>query len=300
MKVVISGGTGLIGTAIARSLRERAEIIVLSRRPDSVETGRAVRWDPSAAGAWTAEIADADVVINLAGAGIADKRWTEKRKRELWNSRIDSTRSLVDALGKRSSGGRPVLVSASAIGYYGARGDEELDEASTPGEGFLTDLSIAWEAEALRASEVARVVLPRIGIVLSRDGGALAAMLPIFRLGLGGRLGDGAQWMSWIHIDDVVGMIETAIADDRWEGAFNAVAPSPATNAEFTKALGRALRRPTVLPAPGFAVRAALGRMAEALLLSGQRVLPTRADELGYEFRYRSLDDALATLGLTG
>lgn len=299
MKVVISGGTGLIGTAMARSLRERAEIVVLSRRPDSVKVGRGVRWDPSSAGGWVDELADADAVINLAGAGIADKRWTGKRKQELWRSRIDSTRSLVDALGSRSSGQCAVLVSASAVGYYGARGDEELTEASSPGKGFLTDLSVAWEAEAQRASEFTRVVLPRIGIVLSRDGGALPAMLPVFRLGLGGRLGDGAQWMSWIHIDDVVGMIEAAIADNRWEGPVNTVAPSPVTNAEFTKALGQALRRPTILPAPAFAVRAALGRMAEALLLTGQKVLPARAAELGYEFRYRSLGTALEALHLT-
>lgn len=298
MKVVIAGGSGLIGTAIASTLAPRADVVVLSRQPDRVEKGRGVRWDPSSRGEWVAEVARADAVINLAGSGIADKRWSAKRKKELRDSRIASTRAIVDALGTRTDGGRPVLVSASAIGYYGARGDEELDETSDPGTGFLPELSLDWEREANRARDRARVVIPRIGIVLARDGGALPAMLPVFRLGLGGSLGSGRQWMSWIHIDDVIGMIETAIDDAGWEGPVNAVAPVPVTNREFTKALGRALGRPAILPAPGFAVRAALGEMANELLLSGQKVLPGRAGQLGFRFRFESLDAALGSLNL--
>lgn len=298
MKVVIAGGSGLIGTAIASTLAHRADVVVLSREPDRVAAGRGVRWNPASSGEWVSEVARADAVVNLAGAGIADRRWSAKRKKELRDSRILSTRALVDALGTRSDGGRPVLVSASAIGYYGARGDENLDETCDPGTGFLPELSVDWEREANRARDRARVVIPRIGIVLAREGGALRAMLPVFKLGLGGPLGSGKQWMSWIHIDDVIGMIETAIDDEAWEGAINAVAPAPVTNREFTKALGRALGRPTILPAPGFAVRAALGEMADDLLLSGQRVLPRRAVELGFRFAFETLDAALESLRL--
>jgi uncharacterized protein (TIGR01777 family) len=295
MKVVIAGGTGLIGTAIARSLAGRADVVVLSRSPGTVQSGRGVRWAPGAEGEWVDEVREADAVINLAGAGIADKRWSETRKRELWNSRIESTGAIVEALGSRSSTGRPCLVSASAIGYYGPRGDEELDESSPPGEGFLSELSIAWEAEARRAAGFARVVILRIGIVLAREGGALAAMLPVFKLGLGGPLGSGRQWMSWIHIDDLVAMFEAAI-DGGWEGVFNAVGPEPVRNSEFGKTLGKALHRPAFLPAPGPALRVLLGEMAGPLLLSGQRVVPAAALARGFTFRYPSLETALDEL----
>lgn len=296
MNVVIAGGSGLIGRAIARSLSSRADVAVLSRVPDSVEVGRGVRWDPRSAGEWQAVVRDADVVINLAGAGIADRRWSEARKRELRESRVQSTRAIVDALGRRTATGRPVLLSASAIGYYGARGDEELTEESAPGEGFLPELSLEWEAEAARAREFARVVVPRIGIVLAREGGALPAMLPVFRFGLGGPLGSGRQWMSWIHIDDVVAMFEAAIGDERWEGTFNVVAPTPVRNSEFGSTLGRVLRRPAFLPAPGFALRVVVGEMAGPLLLTGQRVLPVRAESQGFAFRHTTLEPALRAL----
>ena len=298
MKVVISGGSGLIGTAIARVLVDSAEVLVLSRRPEAVMVGQGVLWDPASRGDWTSVVRDADIVVNLAGAGIGDKRWSERRKKELWDSRIVSTRAIVDALGARSIAGQPVLISASAVGYYGARGDEELDESSGPGEGFLCRLSEAWENEAKRACDRARVVIPRIGIVLARNGGALAAMMPIFRMGLGGPLGSGRQWMSWIHLDDLVALIREAISDERFEGPINAVAPSPVTNREFTKSLGQALHRPAILPAPGFAVRLALGEMADALLLTGQRVRPRAASKLGFEFGFENLASALDALSL--
>ena len=207
-----------------------------------------------------------------------------------------STKAVVDALRASPRSEKPVLISASAIGYYGSRGDELLDEKSDPGHGFLSDLSLAWEKESHRASKVARVVNLRIGIVLSLDGGALAAMLPIFRFGLGGPLGSGDQWMSWIHIADLVAMIEAAIDDSRWEGPVNAVAPNPVRNREFTKRLGRALGRPAFLPAPGFALRIVVGEMARPLLLDGQRLSPARAKGWGFTFRYEMLDSALEAL----
>jgi len=298
MKVVIAGGSGLIGQALASALEHRTELVVLSRKPDAVNIGRGVRWDPSTKGDWATEVREADVVVNLAGASIADRRWTVRRKQMLRDSRIDSTRAIVGALGTRSRPGSPVLISASAIGYYGARGDEELDEESSPGQGFLSELSVEWEREAWQASAFARVVIPRIGIVLSRKGGALGAMLPIFRLGLGGPLGSGRQWMSWIHVDDLVRMIDAAMTDDRWVGPVNAVAPEPVTNRVFTRALGRAVHRPAIVPAPGFAVRLALGELAEALLLTGQRVVPRVAAGLAFEFRFSELDRALGSLDL--
>jgi uncharacterized protein len=296
MKVVIAGGSGLIGRALASALSAEADVVVLSRAGGGVPSGRAVAWKPGVDGPWVEEVSTADAVVNLAGAGIADRRWSEARKRELRDSRIEATRAVVDALGRRSLAGRPVLVSASAVGYYGSRGDEELDENSAPGEGFLTELSLEWEAEARKAESFARVVIPRIGIVLSLDGGALRAMLPVFRLGLGGPLGSGRQWMSWIHIDDVVGIIRGAIAGAAWQGPVNTVAPEPVRNAEFTRALGSALGRPAFLPAPGFAIRAFVGEMAAPLLLTGQRVIPRRAAELGYQFRHPALGGALASV----
>jgi len=295
MKIVIAGGSGLVGQALTRSLTKRGDdVVVLSRDPSTVREGSGVAWG-GASDAWKREIGTSAAVINLAGSGIADKRWTEARKRDLRESRIAATRALVDALNASPDPAR-AFVSASAVGYYGARGDEELGESAPPDGSFLSRLAVEWETEALRAEGSARVVVLRIGIVLSTQGGALAKMLLPFRLGVGGRLGSGTQWMSWIHIDDLVAMFEWAIEKPAAHGAFNATAPEPVTNAEFTRALGAALHRPAIFPAPGFALRALFGEMADPLLLTGQRVVPSRASGEGFSFSNASLDDALGRL----
>ncbi|MFA6955159.1 MAG: TIGR01777 family oxidoreductase [Thermoanaerobaculia bacterium] len=295
MKIVIAGGSGLVGQALTRSLTKRGDdVVVLSRDPSTVREGRGVAWG-GASEEWKREIGTSAAVINLAGSGIAEKRWTEARKRDLRESRVSATRALVDAL-KASPDTARAFVSASAVGYYGVRGDEELGESAPPDGSFLSRLAVEWEAEATRAEGVARVVVLRIGIVLSTQGGALAKMLLPFRLGIGGRLGGGAQWMSWIHIDDLVAMFEWAIANPAAHSAYNATAPEPVTNAQFTRALGAALQRPTLIPAPAFALRAMFGEMAEPLLITGQRVLPVRALEEGYSFVHQSLPGALERL----
>ncbi|MGK2859204.1 MAG: TIGR01777 family oxidoreductase [Thermoanaerobaculia bacterium] len=295
MKIVIAGGSGLVGQALAARLSKRGdEVVILTRDPATVRAGRGVAWGGSNDG-WKAEIGDASAVVNLAGSGIADKRWTGKRKNELRESRVVTTRALADAMIDAPNPDR-AFVSASAVGYYGARGDEELDETSLPDESFLSRLSVEWESEALRAGGASRVVVLRIGIVLSSHGGALAKMLPPFRLGAGGRLGTGTQWMSWIHLDDLVSMIEWAIATGAARGVFNATAPTPVTNAEFTRALGRAVSRPAIVPVPAFALRALLGEMADPLLLSGQKVLPRRATNEGFRFAHGEIERALLSL----
>lgn len=295
MKIVIAGGSGMVGQALAEKLSARGdEVVILARDPAAVRTGRGVAWGGSDVG-WKAEMRNASAVVNLAGSGIADKRWTDKRKKELRESRVVSTRALVDAMTESPDASR-AFVSASAVGHYGSRGDEELDETSGPDGSFLSKLSVEWESEAFRASEVSRVVVLRIGIVLSLRGGALAKMLPPFRLGGGGRLGSGTQWMSWIHVDDLVSMIEWAIATGTARGVYNATAPAPVTNAEFTRALGRALSRPALLPVPAFALRALLGEMADPLLLNGQKVLPRRATSEGFHFAHLEIESALRSL----
>jgi uncharacterized protein (TIGR01777 family) len=295
MKIVIAGGSGLVGRALTAKFTKRGDdVVILSREPSAVREGRGVAWG-GASDAWKGEIATAGAVINLAGSGIADKRWTDARKRELRESRIAATRALVDAMKAAPDPARP-FVSASAVGYYGARGDEKLDETAQPDGSFLSRLAVDWETEALRAEGAARVVVLRIGIVLSTKGGALAKMLPPFRLGAGGRLGSGTQWMSWIHIDDLVAMFEWAIGSASARGAYNATAPEPATNAQFTLALGRALHRPAIVPAPAFAMKAMFGEMAEPLLLTGQRILPVRALEGGFTFSHTVLGPALDEL----
>jgi uncharacterized protein (TIGR01777 family) len=269
-------------------------------RPESaanyeVQDGFNVAWNPA-----TGELGGAgvgpDAVVNLAGASIADGRWTAERKAVLRASRIDATRALVEALAKMNV--RPsVLVSASAIGIYGNRGDELLTEESRAGADFLAELARDWEAEALKAEALGiRVVLARLGIILSREGGALAKVLLPFKLGAGGRLGSGQQWMSWVTLDDVVGILRMAIEKVAVRGAVNVVAPQPVKNAEFTKVLAKALHRPALFPAPGFALRLALGEMADALLLSGQRVAPQRAEQAGFRFAHADLTTALGAV----
>jgi len=294
-KIVVAGGSGFIGEPLVRRLLERGDdVAVLTRNPSKVSAGRAVLWNPAAEGSWMDEVAGADVVINLAGENVGGGRWTDARKKQIMESRVVATTALVDAM-RRQPGPPRTLVSASAIGFYGDRGDERLDERATPGTGFLPAVTQRWEELARAAEPFARVVILRFGIVLAANGGALAKLLLPFRLGAGGPMGSGRQWMSWIDRDDVLRMIEWAIDRDTARGTYNATAPTPVTNRDFAIALGRALHRPSMLPTPGFALRLALGsEMADEMLLGGQRVLPERAIEEGFEFARPKLDAALA------
>jgi hypothetical protein len=300
VKILITGSTGLVGTALVKELASDGHTVCRLIRPQSKTTsgskdGFDVTWNPE-----TGELGGAgvgpDAVVNLAGASIAGGRWTEKRKELLDASRIDTTRALVKALAKMNARPR-VLVSASAIGIYGDRGDEILTEESKPGTEFLAGLTREWEAEATKAEALGiRVVLARFGIILARDGGALAKMLLPFKLGAGGRLGSGKQWMSWITLDDVVGILKFALENAAVRGAMNVVAPQPVRNAEFTRVLAQALHRPALFPAPAFALRLALGEMADALLLSSQRVQPQKIQQLGYNYHHPDLSSALHTV----
>jgi len=233
-------------------------------------------------------------VVNLAGAGIADQRWSDARKEELHNSRVTATRHIVDAI--RSLDNPPSLINASAVGGYGPRGNTPVDESSQTGAGYLAEVCRAWEAEADRAVGSTRVVKVRIGLALSTEGGALAKMFLPFRLGLGGPIGSGSQGMPWIHIDDLTNILQLAIDNTDCTGVINAVAPNPVNNKTFTRTLGRVLHRPAILPAPAIALKLLLGEMAEALLLEGQFVLPTRVLDLGYAFQYPELEPALRDL----
>lgn len=300
MKILISGSSGFIGTALVEALAHEGHTVCRLVRPQSARLGApqgsAVRWDPLSGEMDSAAAEGTEAVVNLAGASIAEGRWSEARKRVLRSSRVDATRQLVSALFRLA---RPpqVFVSASAIGYYGDRGDEELAEQSPAGNDFLATLARDWEAEAARAARFgARVVLLRFGLVLARHGGALPRMLLPFRLGLGGRLGSGKQWMSWLTLTEVVGIIRYALGAAALRGPVNAVTPNPVRNADFTGILGRVLRRPTLFPAPAVALRLALGEMAQALLLSSQRVLPRELEELGYGFEQPRLEPALRAL----
>ncbi len=235
----------------------------------------------------------ADVVVNLAGASIGGGRWTARRKVLLRSSRVDLTERLVAGLGRLK---KPpsILVSASAIGYYGDRGEEPLTEASASGKDFLATISRDWEAAAMKAEQFGmRTVIARFGIVLAKNGGALPQMLTPFKMGVGGRIGSGKQWMSWVALDDAVGAIRLAIGDGAVRGPLNVVAPNPVRNADFTRVLARVLRRPAIFPAPAFALRLMLGEMADALLLSSQRVVPQELSERGFRFQYADLESAL-------
>lgn len=302
MRVLVSGASGLIGRALTRRLETGDHQVVRLVRPGSaaVGGGPTVTYDPAAGHLDLGELAAAgpyDAVVNLAGAGIGDRRWTAARKAELEESRIGVTGLVTRAAAALAPAPR-VVVSASAVGYYGDRGDEELTESSPAGGGFLADLCRSWEAAALPAAEAGiRTVLLRTGIVLSASGGALGKQLPLFKLGLGGRLGSGRQYTSWITLDDEVAVIERALGDESLVGPVNATAPHPVTNAELTAAIGRALHRPAVLVVPSVALRMALGaEMADEMLLSGQRVLPAALEGAGHAFSHPDLPGALAAV----
>lgn len=292
-RIVVSGGSGFIGEPLVKFLVARGDdVTVLTRNPASVRAGKALLWNPAEPAGWAASVRDADAVINLAGENVGAGRWTPSRKRAILQSRESVTSALVQVLAAAANPKR-AFISASAIGHYGDRGDEVLDEQSAAGTGFLADVTMRWEEIALRAESAARVVVMRFGVVLAADGGALGKMAVPFKLGAGGPLGNGRQWMSWIDRDDLIAMLVWAIDHPEVRGVYNVTAPNPVTNADFTAALGRALHRPAILPAPAFALRLALGEMAEEMLLGGQRVLPKRALNEGFQFRYPAVDASL-------
>jgi uncharacterized protein len=310
MRIVIAGGTGFLGGPLAEVYAEEGhDVRVLTRslppgesRHDSgtgVPGITRVGWQPDGqSGPWAAALDGADAVVNLAGAGIADRRWTPQRKAELRDSRIVPTRSLVAAIASAAAA-PPVLVSASGVNYYGASGAEPKTEAAPPGGDFLAHVCEDWEAEARRAQSASTRVVPlRSGVVLERTGGALPRMITPFRFFAGGPIGSGRQYISWIHRIDWVEMVRWIVETPAVTAPLNATAPVPVTSREFARALGRALHRPSLVPAPGFALRMALGEMAEALLLTGARIVPARAQALGFHFRYPEID--LAFRGIFG
>jgi uncharacterized protein (TIGR01777 family) len=294
MNVLISGATGLIGSALVQELTDGGHRITrLTRSPRLDED---VGWNPDAGQIDASRLEGHDAVVHLAGESIGEGRWTPEKKRRILESRMEGTRLLAETIAGLPEPPR-VMVSASAVGYYGDRGNELLREESEPGSDFLAEVCKAWEAAADPAREAGiRVVHPRNGIVLSTEGGALARTLPIFKLGGGGRIGSGRQWWSWVAIDDVVGAILHALTDDSVEGPVNVVSPNPLTNAEYTRVLGKVLNRPTIFPLPAPVARLALGEVADALLLASQRVEPAKLKDTGYAFRYPELEGALRHL----
>src|SRR5512134_791302 len=291
VEIVIAGGTGFIGKSLCEALRlHDHRVTMLTRRRAEVErlfgsTVRAVEWDAKRPGSWENSLNGAQAVVNLAGASIADGRWTDSRKRLLTESRVDATRLLVQACGRLAV--KPqVFINASGVGFYGPQGDEVLDESSGPGRGFLADLCVQWEAAAREVSSLGiRVLCLRAGMVLEREGGALPRMALPFRLFMGGPVMPGTQWISWIHRDDLVGLIEWALTNPMAVGPINAVAPSPVTMAEFCKTLGLVLDRPSWFPVPEFVLKMALGELG-SLMTTGQKVAPVIAQRGGYRFRY--------------
>jgi uncharacterized protein len=303
MRVVVTGATGLIGSALIAALQQRGdEVAILSRDGEHArrrlrETGLypvdAFDWDPLAEPAPAAALEGRDAIAHLAGENVA-QRWSAEAKRAIRESRVTGTRNLLAGLAATRERPR-ALVSASAIGYYGAHGEEPLDEDAPAGEDFLAQVCVAWEQEAAKARELgARVVSVRTGVVLHKDGGALAKMLPPFRLGIGGPVAGGHQFVSWVHRDDVVGIYVAALADERWGGAVNATAPDPVSNRELSRTLGRVLRRPALLPVPGAALTLLYGEMS-AIVTTGARVMPAKPLVLGYEFEHPQLEEALSS-----
>jgi hypothetical protein len=286
VKIVVSGGTGFIGTPLVARLRERGnEVVVLSRDPK-----HGVEWHPPSPGPWQSQVREADAVVNLAGASIAGGRWTESRKAQLTSSRLIPLRALIDAKPR-------VLIEASAVGYYGYTSDETFDETAARGSGFLAELVEKWEATAREAESFARVVLLRFGVVLEKSGGALKQMLPPFYFGAGGPIANGQQWMSWVDREDVLRAIEWSIDNSSASGIYNVSAPNPVRNREFARTLGRTIHRPAILPVPAFALRLLFGRgLADEALIGGQRAVPSRLQREGFTFEYPNLEASLRAL----
>jgi uncharacterized protein (TIGR01777 family) len=295
VKVVITGASGLIGSALVLSLRSDGhEVVRLVRRAASAPDE--ANWDPAHRLLDPSVLAGADAVVHLAGAGVGDKRWSASYKKTILASRLDGTSTLAAALASMAAP-PGVLVSASAVGFYGDRGDDVIDESAAPGSGFLADVVRQWEAATAPASDAGvRVVHIRSGLVLSADGGVLGKTLPLFKLGLGGRLGSGRQWMPWIALPDEIAAIRFLLDSSVLSGAVNLSAPAPVRNSEYTHAVGRAVHRPTLAPVPRFALRAALAGFADEGALVSERAVPRRLLDAGFDFRYRDLDAALTAL----
>ena len=292
MRILICGASGLIGKALTKTLEAKGCELLLAGRKEPQDE-RQTKWTIEDGFAEPERLEGLDAVIHLAGESVSALRWTDEKKASIRSSRVDGTRSVVDALAKLKS--RPkVLISGSAVGFYGDRDDEILTESSTAGDNFLAQTCREWEAESRRAEDAGiRTVLLRTGIVLSKDGGALATMLLPFKMGVGGVIGDGKQWMSWISLDDEIRAIEFVLEHEEVRGAVNLVSPNPVTNQEFTAALGEVLYRPTFIPLPEFAVSMLLGEMGDELLLSSTRVVPARLEQLGFEWQFPDLKPAL-------
>jgi uncharacterized protein (TIGR01777 family) len=301
MKFVIAGASGFIGSALVQRLSQRGDSLkLLSRNPRSpakTADREWLVWEPGVSGDWEKSVDGADGVINLAGEGIAEKRWTERQKELIRSSRIESTRALVHAIAKAKEKPK-FLINASAVGYYGSRGDETLTEESAAGKDFLARLCVAWEEEATKAQDHGvRVARLRTGIVLAKGRGVLAKMVPPFKFFVGGPLGSGQQWLPWIHIEDEVGLILFLIESATARGSFNAVSPNPVTMEEFCRVLGKVLNRPSWASVPASALTLLLGEMAD-MVLGGQRVLPKAAEKLGYNFKHPTITEALESLSL--
>lgn len=291
MKVAISGVSGLVGAALRESITSDGHEVIAISRQSSLPPLKTITWDVENKRFDASGLENVDAVVHLAGEPVA-QRWNDARKQAIRDSRVDSTRLLVEGL-KSLKNPPKLLLSASAVGFYGDGGDAELDESSPPGEGFLADVCQEWEKATMEALGIGiRAACMRTGIVLSTNGGALPQMLLPFKLGIGGPVGSGSQWMPWIHIDDIVGAYRFVIDNDDLVGAVNATAPNPETNADFAKALGKALHRPAFMPAPAFGLKVLFGEMAE-ILLEGQRALPKKLLKAGYDFKYPQLQKAL-------
>ena len=294
MRILITGASGLIGKAVEKSFEKKGHEMLLASRSEPRDE-RYVQWNPDTgfADADLARLEGLDAVVHLAGESVSGLRWTEEKKKAIRDSRVLGTRSMIETFDRLERKPR-AFISGSAIGFYGSRGDEVMTESSAAGKTFLAETCKEWEAESRRAEDLGiRTVLLRTGIVLSKDGGALATMMTPFKLGVGGVVGSGKQWMSWISLDDVVGIINFALVNDSVRGAVNVVAPNPVRNEEFTKTLGSVIYRPTFLPLPAFAVHMVFGEMGDALLLDSTRVIPKRLLDNGYEFRFPDLRPAL-------
>ena len=288
MKILITGASGLIGKALQNSFAEKGHDLLLAGRSEP-RAANQIQWTIESGFADPRRLEGIDAFIHLAGENISALRWTDEKKRAIRDSRVLGTRSVMDAIGKLKQKPK-VFIAGSATGYYGDRGDEVMTENDGPGDTFLSEVCKAWEAESRRAEDLGvRSVLLRTGIVLSKDGGALAEMLTPFKLGVGGVVGSGRQWMSWISLEDVVGAINFALENDELSGPINVVAPNPVTNKEFTRTLGEVIHRPTILPLPQFAVKLAFGEMGDALLLDSTRVIPERLANAGYKFKFENL-----------
>ena len=292
MKVLITGASGLLGKALQESFKEKGYEMLLASRKEATDVSH-IQWSIEDGFTDAEKLEGVETIVHLAGENVSGLRWTDEKKKAIHDSRVLGTRNVVNAISKLKHKPK-VFIASSAIGFYGERGDEEVTESSAAGDNFLAGVCKEWEAESRRAEDAGiRTVLLRTGIVLSKNGGALATMLLPFKLGVGGVVGSGKQWMSWISLDDEIDVINFAIENENIRGAVNAVSPNPVTNHDFTKTLGEALYRPTFLPLPEFAVSMIFGEMGDALLLASTKVMPKRLEDAGFEFKYPDLKGAI-------